>query len=191
MDALLLIKHAMPEIVADAPPARWVLGEDGRAGANELTPLVARYSPKHMFSSTEPKARETGAIMTHALGIPCEQRLGLHEHQRPNERWMGRDAFHAIIARFFERPDALVYGSETADEASVRFGSAMDLLLADHPTGSIAVTAHGTVISLYVAERTGENPFSLWQRLGLPSFVALSRSDLRLIEVVESVGPTG
>lgn len=191
MDSLLLIKHAMPEIVADLPPAQWVLSEDGRVGAERLAPLLAPYQPTRMFTSKEPKARETGAVVSRALGIACEERENLHEHERPDARWMEHDAFDAIVTRFFEHPDETVFETEPARTAAARFGTAMDRLLADHPTGSIAVTAHGTVISLYVAERTGTEPFSLWRRLGLPSFVALSRPDLCLLEVIGGGGPSG
>jgi hypothetical protein len=51
----------------------------------------------------------------------------------------------------------------------------------------VVVVAHGTVISLYVAGRTGAPPFGLWKRLGLPSFVVVTVPDGRVVSVVEVV----
>ena len=46
----------------------------------------------------------------------------------------------------------------------------------------VIVVCHGTVISLFVAEQESTDPLLLWAKLGLPSFVVLSRPDLRLLE---------
>ncbi len=52
---------------------------------------------------------------------------------------------------------------------------------------SLAVVAHGTVISLYVARKTGADPYALWKRLNTPSYVVMTLPELQLIEVVEIV----
>jgi len=59
--------------------------------------------------------------------------------------------------------------------------------LARHAGQTVAVVAHGTVISLFVSRRCELEPFNLWRRLGLPALVILSRPDLALIQVVESI----
>jgi hypothetical protein len=67
-----------------------------------------------------------------------------------------------------------------------RFASALNAILEDNK-GTVLVVSHGTVISLFVSRATGIDGFSLWRRLGLPSFVVLSLPGLRLKEVVEQV----
>ena len=80
-----------------------------------------------------------------------------------------------------------VFGDETATEALARFRSAVDGVVEAHRDEDIALVSHGRVISLYVADYVGVEPFALWKRLGLPSFVVLSVPEREVIEVVESV----
>src|SRR5437764_1217197 len=51
-----------------------------------------------------------------------------------------------------------------------------------------AVVTHGTVLALFVARHSKENPFQLWRRMGLPSFVVMSLPEYRLEQMVERVG---
>src|SRR5437588_121956 len=51
---------------------------------------------------------------------------------------------------------------------------------------ALIVVAHGTVITLLVAGWCGVEPFPLWERLGLPSYVVLELPERRIVEVVES-----
>jgi hypothetical protein len=43
------------------------------------------------------------------------------------------------------------------------------------------------VLALFVAERTGQKPFELWRKLGLPSFVVLEVPGYEWVETVEKV----
>jgi broad specificity phosphatase PhoE len=83
-------------------------------------------------------------------------------------------AFEAAVARFFAHPAELLLGRETADEAHARFAGAVAAVMGRHRGETVAVVAHGTVITLFVARATGQEPFALWKRLGLPSFVVLA-----------------
>jgi broad specificity phosphatase PhoE len=98
-----------------------------------------------------------------------------------------REIFEAKIKRFFDEPSSLVFGRETAEQALARFSAAVTEVLDCHPTGSVAIVAHGTVIALWAARLTGDDPFAFWKRLGLPACVVFSRPDLRLVEIVEHV----
>jgi broad specificity phosphatase PhoE len=113
--------------------------------------------------------------------------MGLHEHDRSLVGWLARGEFEAAIARLFERPGGLVLGSETADQAHARFVGAVAGVIERYPEETVAVVAHGTVIALFVARAAGLEPFGLWKRLGLPSFVVLSRPTLELLAIVEEV----
>ncbi len=61
----------------------------------------------------------------------------------------------------FARHEELVYGEETADHASERFGVTSRSVLEDHQEANIAVVAHGTVISLFVAAVAGIDALAL------------------------------
>ena len=106
-------------------------------------------------------------------GLPVEIIPGLHEHERSRSPWSTQAAFEAAVQACLNRPGELVYGDETADQAYTRFATAVDHFLARHAGQTVAVVAHGTVISLFVSRRCGLEPFSLWRRLGLPALVSV------------------
>lgn len=149
---------------------------------------------KPSLPALEPKATETGQIIAARLAVPIEVIAGLRENDRTGQGWLGTAELEARIAHFFVEPDRRIMGNETADAAHTRFAAAVEDVCARHQTGNIVVVAHGTVITLYVARRTGRDPFPFWQRLDLPSFVALSLpgNDAQVIcDQVEAVENSG
>ena len=184
---LILVKHSLPVIDPSQPANRWPLSDEGRLRCLPLSDRLAQYQPAHLATSSEPKAIATAEIVSERLGTPFEVTEGLHEHDRSNEPFVEAVEFQAAVASFFDRPDELVMGRETASQAEMRFGEAVQRLLIGHTTGNVVIVAHGTVITLYVAQHAGVEPMPLWRRLGLPSFVVLSLPDLDMLDVVERV----
>jgi broad specificity phosphatase PhoE len=80
-----------------------------------------------------------------------------------------------------------VFGAETGVQAQQRFASSLHGVLARHPDSSIAVVTHGTVLALYLAALLDQDPYALWQRLGLPCYAVLTLPSLRVVEMVEAV----
>jgi broad specificity phosphatase PhoE len=185
--SLLLIKHSLPEIVENLQASEWHLSAEGCQRCAALARAVAPYVPQVILSSREPKAQETAQILADSLKRNFVVVDNLHEHERTKTPFFSKAEFQASVQRFFDQPDRLVMGDETADAAQARFGKAIQSILADRPNDNLAIVAHGTVISLFVARQTGLDGFSLWQRLGLPSFVVLSLPDLNLVKVVEKM----
>jgi broad specificity phosphatase PhoE len=179
-DRLILVKHAMPVIVPDAPPRTWLLSDDGRAAAAQLAGDLAPFDPLVVFSSFEPKAAETGQIIAARLGIPVTAAPDLHEHEREIVPFDSTELFHQRIERFFEVPDQIVYGTESADAAHARFERAVREVEAEYPSGSLVIVAHGTVISLLVARANAIAPFPFWCGLGLPAAVVVRRNTYAL-----------
>ena len=140
-----------------------------------------------MLSSFEPKARETAGLVADLLGIPADVAQGLHEHERKTVPYVGEREFKAAVGEMFARPGELVYGEETADQARERFDTAIRAALAEYPEGNFAVAAHGTVISLFVSAVAGVDGLALWESIGLPSYIVLSRPELQLLEIVETI----
>lgn len=187
MNRLILVKHSLPQIEPEKPPAEWSLSEEGRQRCKKLADQVARYEqPGHIFSSTETKAKETAALVAESLGTRPEVWEELHEHERRNVPITSEEAYRSAVASLFQNPTDLVYGDETAVQAGERFQQAM-LRLLEAKDGKLVVVAHGTVICLFVAAYNRIDPFELWSQLGLPSFVVLSRPERRLLEVVPEV----
>lgn len=187
MSRLVLVKHSMPVIVPGQPPSQWRLGHEGRRRAAALADQLAGYRPALVASSPEPKALATAQIVAGRWGWPLVIEWGLHEHERDGYPFGPTEQFEADVARFFDRPDELVMGHESAAQAGERFARAITALRGRAGAGDLLVVAHGTVIALFVAAAAGAAPFPLWQRLGLPSYVALALPGLELETIVESI----
>jgi broad specificity phosphatase PhoE len=109
---------------------------------------------------------------------------GLHEHDRTGVPSLGDEEFGRAARYFFEDPDRLVWGNETAEEAGDRFEGAVRGVLDELAEEVITIVAHGTVISPLVARHNDVDACALWRSLGLPSFCALSAEEPRLREAV-------
>ncbi len=185
---LILVKHSLPEIVPSIPAKQWHLSATGRQRCEQLAVQLEVFSPDVFIASDEPKAQETGQIVAKILGRTCTTAPNLHEHDRSNEVYFPtKEQFENRVARFFSYPRCLVFGQETADDAHARFANAVSAAITQHPGLTIAIVAHGTVISLFVARACRLQPFPLWKRLDLPSFVVLSLPAFQFHLIVDSV----
>lgn len=188
MRKLILVRDSLPEIVPELPANQWRLSNTGRLRCKRLAERLAAYDPNVIVASLEPKAAETGQLVAQMLGTPFETAEGLGEHDRSNAGTLGtQEQFEARVGSFFENPQKLVFGGETADSAHRRFAKAVAAVIERHPSGHLAVVTHGTVMTLFVACTALLDPFPFWKRLGLPSFVVLCLPDFGLLTVVESV----
>jgi broad specificity phosphatase PhoE len=181
MAHLLLVRHSLPDIDPSVAASYWKLSDEGRRRCAALAEMLSAYHPAVVVSSAEPKAAETAAIVATSLGLPLETEVDLHEHERSLDTHFSQEAFQRAVEHLFAQPEDLVFGNETAAQARRRFGQAVDRLLARYPGETIAVVAHGTVISLFVADRcSGVDGYTLWKQLDLPACVVLSLPDFTL-----------
>ena len=130
-----------------------------------------------LYSSLEPKALETAALVAVRLGLDVRPRTDLHENDRTGLAFGPIEVLHSRIERFFAAPAEPVMGNETAKAALARFEAAVRGLVAEAPDQTIAVVAHGTVLTLLVARHNPVVPFDFWKALALPSFVVLDNAD--------------
>ena len=186
---LVLVKHSQVDVTPGRPARTWELSDEGRRLAAILAERLAPFDAARIVSSVEPKAVETAEIVAQRLGVPSAIAAGLHEHLRETAPYLGRADFESAIAWLFDEPHRIVFGEESADGAADRFAAAADAIAEDAAAGGrdAVVVAHGTVIALYVSRVAGIDPFPLWQSLGLPSYVVLSRGARRQVEIVTSV----
>jgi broad specificity phosphatase PhoE len=187
MRHLILVKHSLPAIDPTLPAEQWRLSDEGRRRCARLADHLAAYRLVAVVASVEPKAEETARLVAERLDLAYTTAEGLHEHDRSNVGWSSTDAFEAQVAWFFAHPAELVMGRETADLARARFTQAVNTVLETRPSGDLAIVAHGTVITLFVAAHNGLAPFPFWRRLGLPSFVVLAPPEMTIIETGEQV----
>lgn len=187
MNKLILVKHSLPEILPEIPASEWHLSVEGRQRCQVLADELAGHDPDLIFSSSEPKAQETAQIIAQQLVKPLFIVPGLHEHERKTVRFTNEEQFEASVKEFFEQPDALVFGEETAAQSLNRFSNAVYQLISQNRDQNLVVVSHGTVITLFVAANCGIEPFPFWSRLDLPSFVVLSLPDLVVLSTTQTL----
>ena len=173
MKYLILVKHSLPEILEQLPAREWHLSEEGARRAGVLADKLRPYQPDVILTSVEPKAVQTAEIVANALALEMMVAPNLHEHERSRIPFLAQEVFESRIQEFFEKPDELVVGNETAEQAHDRFQQAVSSVLKTYADQTIIIIAHGTVISLFVSHLTGVPAFPLWKQLGLPAYLVL------------------
>jgi broad specificity phosphatase PhoE len=180
MVKVILVKHSQPEVTAGVPSSRWVLSEEGRARCSGLAGVLRAEGVSRLYSSLEPKALETAALVAVDLGLSVSPRSGLQENDRSGLVFAPIETLRAIVRRFFDAPSEVVMGQESAEAALSRYHSAVRELMADSTSDAVAVVTHGTVLSLLVSRHNPIEPFALWESLGSPSYVVLEGPGLAM-----------
>ena len=169
MRRLFIVRHAPVVVKPDVPSAAWQLTSDAASLVRNLASEIPISSPSRIISSKQDKALQTARILASEFSASVEVRGGFEEHHRGNEPFIADDLeFRTNIKSFFERPNELVYGNETAQEALTRFQCAVDELMSEGTNDEIVVT-HGTVGSLYLATHGGD-AFEIWSSLATPDY---------------------
>ena len=189
MNTLVLIKHSIPTIEESLPASAWHLSEEGRDKCEALGRELSKYSPANIYSSEEPKALETAQLSISSQlsdGIITDSRL--NEHHRETLKYQNQSQFESLVKDFFEFPDKLIFGEETANQAFTRYKDVIDEILSNrNPACHSLVFSHGTVISLWVARTLDIAPFPFWEKLTLPSYIAIKPNYPPDFELVNSI----
>jgi broad specificity phosphatase PhoE len=188
---LILVKHSLPEIDLNRLAADWPLPAIGRERCGWLADRLRKYRPERLIASDERKAIETAEEVAARLGLSFTTDAALREHDRAGVPWHGEDEWQRLIAEFFRCPNELMFGNETAAQALGRFADAVDRIMQSCGQATTVVVAHGTVISLYAAARTGVDGYSIWRRLGLPSFIVVQMEKPEIVAIESFNGAEG
>ncbi len=187
MRYLILVRHSQPEIRPNVAGSLWQLSAEGHARCRLLAEQLSAYQPAAIVASVEPKATETAALLSAHLHMSYQTTEGLHEHERGNVAYLGREEWEQTISTFFAQPDKLVFGNETATQALERFSSAVQRVVKEHEEGNIVIVTHATVITLFVAQHVYIPSFLFWRSLDTPAFVVLSLPSYRLLNTVAKI----
>jgi broad specificity phosphatase PhoE len=87
------------------------------------------------------------------------------------------------------RPEVCLFGEEAFGEAQRRLAGCIAGLHAAQPGATLALVTHGTVMALYLAALTGEDPFPLWQSLAMPAYAILDVAAGRRLHLVPALPP--
>jgi len=182
---LILIKHSMPTISSEILSNEWRLSEEGIQKANLFAPYLEKYNFKKIFSSEEPKAIETARILGENLNKEGQIIRGIHEHERNSNRVIyPKEQWEELMKKFFESPNELIFGDETANEAKNRFKSSILNIASEHPVEEdIVIVTHGTVMSLFISEYNEVDLFNVWNTFGLPSYAELNADSYVLNDI--------
>lgn len=180
---LILIRHSTSYQDPSRPAHEWILSAEGFRRAALLVERMRPHRLAAVYASTEPKATQTGQLLADALNLPFATDPDLGEQRRRTVPYLGNQAaFRAQIRALLTNPDALIYGEETGRAAGERLGRALRRIVASLPNQSVAVVSHGTIMALFAAQVAGVDPVSFWEALQMPSYVAFSLPDWRIVE---------
>lgn len=141
-----------------------------------------------MFTSTEPKAAETGAIIALRKGLATEEHSGFGEVDRP---WHsgGNDAYRATAARYLNVET--VAGWEPRDRVLFRFRSAVEAALETPGDDDIVVATHGMSPTVYLSSLIDFDAVGFWRALTFPDAWRLDTDTKKLTHLFEGgLAPT-
>lgn len=175
--ALILVRHGRPQVDPNIPPPEWNLSTEGRAAVRALAVKLSRFRPVAALASQEPKAIETAELIAAPLGLTVERDAAFDEHRRPGWPFSSDPAsFATRVEHVLSTPAISVDSADTGQGAARRFAEG----LARRTERPLLVVSHGTVLSLYLAERAGFDAVALWRSLRFPEALVLDSQD-RLI----------
>jgi broad specificity phosphatase PhoE len=151
------VTHPQVQIDPLVPIPDWGLSPLGRARAEEAARRPWVRDLARVVTSTERKARETGAILALAAGVKPETWPDLHENDRSATGYLPPEEFEATADAFFVRSQDSVRGWETAEAAQKRILRAVDAVLYGHAKHRpLAIVGHGAVGTLLWCALVGQ-----------------------------------
>ncbi len=178
---IIFIRHAETQIDSKLPASQWRLANSAYQASEHLARELKRFKLKHIVTSEEFKAKETGRVIAEELNLPWETATNLHEHERKEVPFMEAEVWQQTIKDFFAKLDQRVLGEETANQALKRFDQAVRDVLKIY-SEPIAIVTHASVLSLFVADHNVLDIYAFWKSLKMPDSVVLD-ADFKLLHV--------
>ncbi|WP_310962880.1 histidine phosphatase family protein [Nocardioides terrisoli] len=165
-----LVRHGRPLVRPDQPAASWHLDPAAHADVVRLRESGRLPTRARWFTSPEPKARETAALLTDA---PVEVVDDLAEQVRMHAAWI--PDLDTVRRRAFAHPAEPAYdGWEPLADTARRVGTAARALLDAHPDDDLVIVGHATAFAVLAAALTGRAPDpDLPGALGFPDVVVI------------------
>ncbi len=161
MTGIVLVRHAMPNVERGVASRLWTLSEASR----EDCVLLAHALPEPVsaiWSSDEPKARETADVLALRLGLLVQIDHAFAEVDRP-EIW---DRDYREVAAAYLR--GTIEPGWEAREAVIRRFSEGVARATQHTTRDIVVVNHGLALSLWLSTQLQIDIEPWWRALTLP-----------------------
>jgi broad specificity phosphatase PhoE len=163
---LLLIRHARPSRHEPVEgPADPELSEIGRRQADSLADWLADEKIDAVYSSPMRRAQETAAPLADRLGLKVKSEPDLAEYDAAAASYIPIEELKAAgDPRWLQLPDDIPGFQE-------RVVAAIEAIVGDHGSGTVALVCHGGVINVYLSWvlKTDEALFFL------PHYTSISR----------------
>ncbi len=144
---LILVRHAMPEVVPGVSSTLWRLGEAAKEDCVLLAHALADPLASPVLSSGQPKTDETAAVIALRRGLTTRVDQRVREVEQP-AAWFEGD-YRAVAAAYLAGDNP--YRWEDPEQVAARFAAAVDEALAAPGEGDIVVVNHGLAMSLYLS----------------------------------------
>jgi broad specificity phosphatase PhoE len=180
---LILVRHAMPEIVPGVASSLWGLSGAAREDCVILAHRLALPPGGCIFSSSERRASETADVLALRLGREVVVDDAFGEVDRPWE-----DGDYGDRAGRYLAGDAHP-GWEPRPQVVERFSRGVDRAAERTSGADIVIVTHGQALSLYLASRTSIDVVAFWRALTLPDAWTLDLTSGQLSRLYETGRP--
>jgi broad specificity phosphatase PhoE len=144
---IILVRHAMPEVIPGVASALWRLGDAAKEDCVLLAHALTANLAPGVVSSESPKADETAAVIALRRGLTVAIDARLAEVDQGGA-WFDGD-YREIAAAYLagRGPDHW----EPREAVAARFSAAVHAAMAQPGDGDVIVVNHGLALSLYLA----------------------------------------
>ncbi|MGI8927518.1 MAG: histidine phosphatase family protein [Tepidiformaceae bacterium] len=144
---LILVRHAMPEVVPGLSSTLWRLGAPAREDCVLLAHALPAGLAPAVISSGQPKVDETAAIIALRGSLTTKVDGRMREVDQP-DAWYEGD-YRTLAACYLAGDEPA--GWEPRDAVAARFSAAAAAALAQPGEGDAVIVNHGLALSLYLA----------------------------------------
>jgi broad specificity phosphatase PhoE len=157
MPAVFFITHPDVAIDLSVPVADWPLNAHGRARMQAMAAYPSVSGVRHIFSSSERKARDAAQLLAHGLGLHGYSVVdGLGENDRSATGYLAQQEFEATVDAFFAQQQTSVRGWEPAADAQARIVHAVEQIISQaSDDGDVAIIGHGGTGTLLYCHLAG------------------------------------
>jgi broad specificity phosphatase PhoE len=177
MGTLYLVRHPETRVDLSIPSSEWLLSQEGMSQAQRLARKSFWREVAMIYSSGEPKASTTAAVVAAHTGLPWQTRSCLGELARHGYQPPDIAAYRSAVARMFSNPEQSIRGWERRVDAEERIVTCVQGLVTENLGSTIAVISHGIILTILVAHLTGLSElYELWREMDFASVAVLDTS---------------
>jgi broad specificity phosphatase PhoE len=142
---MFFITHPDVAIDPSIPVPDLPLNVRGRARRQAMATSPWVSGVRHIFSSSERKARDAAQLSADGLGLHRYSVVdGLGENDRSATGYLAQQEFEAMVDAFFAQPQTSVRGWEPAADPQVRIVRAVEQVISQASSdGDVAIIGHG------------------------------------------------